>query len=78
VRFFLFPVFPELNLLSFLLNREVTDDLLARGPVSLEWDSVGKERVGRRIMITGGAGSIGPNSFDILKIVDIGDLDCDF
>jgi len=67
-----------LNLLSFLLNREVTDDLLARGPVSLEWDSVGKKRVGRRIMITGGDGSIRPNSFDILKIIGFDDLGCDF
>lgn len=41
------------------LKRVVIDDLLGREPVSLEWDSIREGLVGKRVMITGGGGSIG-------------------
>lgn len=41
------------------LKRVVIDDLLGRDPVSLEWDSIRDGLVGKRVMITGGGGSIG-------------------
>jgi len=41
------------------LKRVVIDDLLGRDPVSLEWESIRKGLVGKRVMITGGGGSIG-------------------
>lgn len=41
------------------LKRVVIDDLLGRDPVSLEWESIRSGLVGKRVMITGGGGSIG-------------------
>ncbi len=41
------------------LKRVVIDDLLGREPVSLEWDSIREGLAGKRVMITGGGGSIG-------------------
>lgn len=41
------------------LKRVVIDDLLGREPVSLEWGSLREGLAGKRVMITGGGGSIG-------------------
>lgn len=41
------------------LKRVVIDDLLGREPVSLVWDSIRDGLSGKRVMITGGGGSIG-------------------
>lgn len=41
------------------LKRVVIDDLLGRDPVSLEWESIRAGLVGKRVLITGGGGSIG-------------------
>jgi len=41
------------------LKRVAIDDLLGRDPVSLEWESIRAGLVGKRVMITGGGGSIG-------------------
>jgi FlaA1/EpsC-like NDP-sugar epimerase len=41
------------------LKRVVIDDLLGREPVSLKWDSIREGLSGKRVMITGGGGSIG-------------------
>ncbi len=41
------------------LKRVVIDDLLGRDPVSLEWESIRQGLVGKRVLITGGGGSIG-------------------
>ncbi|MDX2427640.1 MAG: nucleoside-diphosphate sugar epimerase/dehydratase [Xanthomonadales bacterium] len=41
------------------MKRVVIDDLLGRDPVSLEWESIRAGLVGKRVMITGGGGSIG-------------------
>lgn len=41
------------------LKRVVIDDLLGREPVSLKWDSIRDGLSGKRVMITGGGGSIG-------------------
>lgn len=41
------------------LKRVVIDDLLGREPVSLAWDSIREGLSGKRVMITGGGGSIG-------------------
>jgi len=41
------------------LKRVVIDDLLGREPVSLVWDSIRVGLAGKRVMITGGGGSIG-------------------
>ena len=41
------------------LKRVEIDDLLGRDPVSLEWESIREGLVGKRVMITGGGGSIG-------------------
>lgn len=41
------------------LKRVVIDDLLGREPVLLEWDSIREGLAGKRVMITGGGGSIG-------------------
>jgi len=41
------------------LKRVVIDDLLGREPVSLEWESIREGLAGKRVMITGGGGSIG-------------------
>ena len=41
------------------LKRVVIDDLLGREPVSLEWESIREGLSGKRVMITGGGGSIG-------------------
>ena len=41
------------------LKRVVIDDLLGRDPVSLEWESIREGLVGKRVMVTGGGGSIG-------------------
>ena len=41
------------------LKRVVIDDLLGREPVSLEWDSIREGLAGKRVLITGGGGSIG-------------------
>lgn len=35
------------------------DDLLGREPVTLDWDSIRRELCGKRVLITGGGGSIG-------------------
>ncbi len=35
------------------------DDLLGREPVTLDWDSIHRELAGKRVLITGGGGSIG-------------------
>lgn len=40
--------------------REVAiDDLLGRDPVHLDWDAIGQSLAGRRVLVTGGGGSIG-------------------
>ncbi len=41
------------------LKRVAIDDLLGREPVSLKWDSIREGLSGKRVMITGGGGSIG-------------------
>lgn len=41
------------------LKPVVIDDLLGREPVSLEWTSIRAGLVGKRVLITGGGGSIG-------------------
>jgi FlaA1/EpsC-like NDP-sugar epimerase len=41
------------------IKRVAIDDLLGREPVSLEWDSIRDGLSGKRVMITGGGGSIG-------------------
>jgi len=41
------------------LKRVAIDDLLGREPVSLVWDSIRDGLAGKRVMITGGGGSIG-------------------
>jgi len=41
------------------LKRVAIDDLLGRDPVFLEWESIREGLVGKRVMITGGGGSIG-------------------
>lgn len=41
------------------LKRVDVDDLLGREPVSLVWDSIRDGLAGKRVMITGGGGSIG-------------------
>jgi len=41
------------------LKRVAIDDLLGRDPVFLEWESIRSGLVGKRVMITGGGGSIG-------------------
>ena len=41
------------------LKRVVIDDLLGREPISLVWDSIREGLAGKRVMITGGGGSIG-------------------
>jgi FlaA1/EpsC-like NDP-sugar epimerase len=41
------------------LKRVVIDDLLGREPVSLVWDPIREGLSGKRVMITGGGGSIG-------------------
>jgi FlaA1/EpsC-like NDP-sugar epimerase len=41
------------------LKRVVIDDLLGREPVSLVWDTIRDGLAGKRVMITGGGGSIG-------------------
>ena len=41
------------------LKRVVIDDLLGREPISLVWDTIRDGLSGKRVMITGGGGSIG-------------------
>lgn len=41
------------------MKRVVIDDLLGREPVSLVWDAIRVGLAGKRVMITGGGGSIG-------------------
>jgi FlaA1/EpsC-like NDP-sugar epimerase len=41
------------------LKRVAIDDLLGREPVKLVWDSIREGLAGKRVMITGGGGSIG-------------------
>jgi FlaA1/EpsC-like NDP-sugar epimerase len=41
------------------LKRVVIDDLLGREPISLVWKSIREGLAGKRVMITGGGGSIG-------------------
>ena len=41
------------------LKRVAIDDLLGRDPISLVWDSIRDGLAGKRVMITGGGGSIG-------------------
>ncbi len=41
------------------LKRVVIDDLLGREPVSLVWNPIREGLSGKRVMITGGGGSIG-------------------
>jgi len=41
------------------LKRVVIDDLLGREPISLVWGSIREGLAGKRVMITGGGGSIG-------------------
>ena len=41
------------------LKRVAIDDLLGREPVSLDWTSIREGLAGKRVMITGGGGSIG-------------------
>jgi FlaA1/EpsC-like NDP-sugar epimerase len=42
-----------------VLKRVAIDDLLGREPVSLKWESIREGLAGKRVMITGGGGSIG-------------------
>ncbi|MBT8061419.1 MAG: polysaccharide biosynthesis protein [Xanthomonadales bacterium] len=42
-----------------VLKRVAIDDLLGREPVSLNWESIREGLAGKRVMITGGGGSIG-------------------
>ncbi len=42
-----------------VLKRVVIEDLLGREPVSLNWESIREGLAGKRVMITGGGGSIG-------------------
>ena len=42
-----------------VLKRVAIDDLLGREPVSLNWESIRDGLAGKRVMITGGGGSIG-------------------
>jgi FlaA1/EpsC-like NDP-sugar epimerase len=42
-----------------VLKRVAIDDLLGREPVSLNWNSIREGLAGKRVMITGGGGSIG-------------------
>jgi FlaA1/EpsC-like NDP-sugar epimerase len=42
-----------------VLKKVAIDDLLGREPVSLDWDSIREGLVGKRVMVTGGGGSIG-------------------
>ncbi len=42
-----------------VLKRVAIDDLLGREPVSLNWNSIRDGLAGKRVMITGGGGSIG-------------------
>ncbi len=42
-----------------VLKRVAIDDLLGREPVSLNWSSIREGLAGKRVMITGGGGSIG-------------------
>jgi len=41
------------------LKRVAIDDLLGREPVSLDWDAMREGLVGKRVLVTGGGGSIG-------------------
>jgi len=41
------------------LKEVAIDDLLGRDPVSLDWDAISRGLVGRRVLVTGGGGSIG-------------------
>jgi FlaA1/EpsC-like NDP-sugar epimerase len=41
------------------LKRVAIDDLLGRDPISLVWDTIREGLAGKRVMITGGGGSIG-------------------
>jgi FlaA1/EpsC-like NDP-sugar epimerase len=41
------------------LKRVAIDDLLGREPISLVWDTIREGLAGKRVMITGGGGSIG-------------------
>jgi FlaA1/EpsC-like NDP-sugar epimerase len=42
-----------------VLKKVAIDDLLGRAPISLHWDSIRDGLAGKRVMITGGGGSIG-------------------
>lgn len=42
-----------------VLKKVAIDDLLGREPVSLDWDALRTGLVGKRVMVTGGGGSIG-------------------
>ena len=42
-----------------VLKRVAIDDLLGRAPISLDWNSIREGLAGKRVMITGGGGSIG-------------------
>lgn len=42
-----------------VLKKVAIDDLLGREPVSLDWDALRDGLVGKRVMVTGGGGSIG-------------------
>jgi len=42
-----------------VLKKVAIDDLLGREPVSLDWDAIREGLVGKRVMVTGGGGSIG-------------------
>jgi FlaA1/EpsC-like NDP-sugar epimerase len=41
------------------LKEVAIDDLLGRDPVSLDWDAISRGLVGRRVLVTGGGGSVG-------------------
>ena len=41
------------------LRAVLIDDLLGREPVSLDWDSIEQELIGKRVLVTGAGGSIG-------------------
>ncbi len=41
------------------LKKVAIDDLLGREPVSLDWDALREGLVGKRVLVTGGGGSIG-------------------